>query len=947
MYVARWLGLRSPGIGLWLLCMLGVATTRQAGLPWRCQRDLKRTCRLDVPRSRAAECQPPPSYDPNRLVPRELANLGPQEGAGWLASVPGLPGTCAPLDRGSWGPAEPESRIPVGIAVLVTLAAIGVVLAAPGPLPGRNAEPDSPSTAPGEDAALSDQQMLRMIRFSVEHAADPIFWVGSDGRILYANDEACRSLGYSRDELLTMTVHDIDPRFPKEIWPQHWQDMKRQGSARFESIHRAKDGRTFPVEIKVNHIEFEGKEYHCAFVRDISERKRTEEALRKERDFIRTLVQTSPAFFVAIDADGKVVMMNESMRRTLGYTEAEVIGADYLTTFVPPEDHEPLKKIFERLVQRGEATVNENRVRTKDGRELLVEWRGRPVFNDNGELDFLFGVGIDITERRRAAGELERAKQAAEAADRAKGMFLANTSHEIRTPMTAILGYAEVLSSELASCTVCPRHKDCDQRRRHRQHAEAICRNGRHLLTLVNDILDVSKIEAGKMTVERTACRPDQIVEDLAFVMRQRAQDKNLSFDITYQGPIPETIRTDPTRLRQILINLLDNAIKFTESGGVRLVIGMADDPQGENPHLRFDVIDTGIGLTPAKQATIFKPFTQADPSTTRKFGGTGLGLTISKRLAQMLGGDLTVESTPGQGSTFTATIETGPLTDVPMITNPTQIAGAGAASKRASETAVRLRGRILLAEDGPDNQRLIAYLLRKAGADVTVAQNGREAVDKAIGAMFGRRSGDPSEPFDLILMDMQMPVLDGYAATKILRDKGYRGPIIALTAAAMAGDREQCLRVGCDDYVAKPIERQKFLSLIADYLQHACTCSNCRGRPPSPKQPGKADASEPMVSEFATEPDMAGLIEQFLDELPAKIEAIQQSLAQNDLAAVAVLAHQLKGSGSSYGFPAIAEWAAKLERSAMSRDDLARVNEQVMGLQELCRRALAGREVG
>ncbi|HEY1598994.1 MAG TPA: ATP-binding protein [Pirellulales bacterium] len=393
------------------------------------------------------------------------------------------------------------------------------------------------------------------------------------------------------------------------------------------------------------------------------------------------------------------------------------------------------------------------------------------------------------------AENLKRANQEAEQANRAKSEFLANMSHEIRTPMTAILGFTDILQGSLDR----PEQLDA---------AQTIKRNGAYLLELVNDILDLSKIEAGKVQVERIRCHTLALVAEVASLMRVRAAAKGLPLDVEYSGPIPETIETDPTRLRQILINLIGNAIKFTEVGRVRLVVQVRQRQTG--PRLRIDVIDTGLGMTPEQVARLFRPFTQADASTTRRFGGTGLGLTISKRFAEMLDGDLSVRSSLGAGSTFTVEVATGSLAEVKMLTGPFEASTIPV--HRTPQVDIRISGHVLLAEDGPDNQRLISFVLERAGATVTLADNGQVAVELALASL---RDG---RPFDCLLMDMQMPIMDGYEATRRMRAAGYRAPIIALTAHAMAGDEKKCLAAGCDAYTTKPIQRQGLLELVARY---------------------------------------------------------------------------------------------------------------------------------
>ena len=391
--------------------------------------------------------------------------------------------------------------------------------------------------------------------------------------------------------------------------------------------------------------------------------------------------------------------------------------------------------------------------------------------------------------------ELAEERVKAENARIAKSEFLANMSHEIRTPMTAILGFADVLADNITD----PENVDA---------VETICRNGRYLLDIINDILDVSKIEAGKLQIEMIATAPKRVADDVLGLMRARAVEKGLSLEVNYATPIPETILTDPVRLRQILINLIGNAIKFTDSGRVEVTMGRHFAYDGRS-QISIAVADSGIGLDQHQIKKLFQPFSQADSSTTRQFGGTGLGLTICKRLAGLLGGDVTVESKPGEGSTFTVTI------DARVAENdaPLQAAQATPVEKQVA-AGVPLDCRVLLAEDGLDNQRLISFVLKKAGAEVTCVENGALAIAAA------QTAAQTGEPFDVVLMDMQMPVLGGLDATRQLRQAGYVGSIVALTANALKGVREECLQAGCDDYMTKPIDRARLISLVGTYVR-------------------------------------------------------------------------------------------------------------------------------
>jgi two-component system, cell cycle response regulator len=519
---------------------------------------------------------------------------------------------------------------------------------------------------------------------------------------------------------------------------------------------------------------------------------------------------------------------------------------------------------------------------------------------------------------------LEEYNRRAESATRAKSEFLANMSHEIRTPITAILGFAEELLEEPGLGRAPP---ECSSAIR------TIHRNGRHLLELINDILDLSKIEAGKLNVERIACAPAQVLAEVIELMRIRADAKNLSLTLECAGEFPETVKTDPLRLRQILINLVGNAIKFTEKGSVKVVARLAHDPE-KTARLQIDVIDTGIGLTAEQISNLFMPFNQADSSTTRKYGGTGLGLTISKRLAEMLGGEIAVESTPGEGSTFRVIVDPGPLEGIPMIKT---IVREPLPDHAPTELPVKLEDitmnvRVLLAEDGPDNQRLIVHLLKKAGGDVTVVENGRLAVEQAI---LARERG---MPFDVILMDMQMPVLDGYTATRELRARGCAGPIIALTAHALDEDRKKCLVAGCDDYIPKPIDRQKLLSAVAEWSGGGRAAdrsdSSINGNLQNRPMP-----CESIHSRLAGDPDLGDLIDLFVREMPSRIDALETQAQARNWHELSRTAHQLKGAAGSYGFDEITPFAAVLESAAEEARNEAEIRAALDELLSLCRR--------
>jgi PAS domain S-box-containing protein len=563
----------------------------------------------------------------------------------------------------------------------------------------------------------------------------------------------------------------------------------------------------------------------------------------------------------------------------------------------------------------------------------FVDAEGQAVLDASGRVIQLYGTVHDVTARVEREEALAREQRAADNANRAKSDFLANMSHEIRTPMTAILGYAALLDEPGVDEAMV------------RDSASTIRRNADHLLQLINEILDLSKIEAGQMAIESIPCRPADLVRDAIALFEGRARQKGLHLTARVEPDVPHVVVSDPTRLKQILHNLLGNAIKFTEEGAVTVSVGL--EPGRGAGRLVLRVRDSGIGMTPEQLGRLFRPFVQADESTSRRFGGTGLGLTIVRHLAQLLGGDVRVSSTAGVGSVFTVVV------DAPASTE--QAAEALFASTPVADADDRrpLVGvHVLVAEDGLDNQRLVRLHLERSGARVSVVANGLEAV------RFVER---PDAAVDAVLMDMQMPELDGYGAAAEIRARGLTLPIIALTAHAMEEDRRKCLAAGCDDYATKPLQPR---SLIATLVRHVrsgraragesaapsalrATSVEPLGREGSARDrrsgPVATPSLAPLASGFADDPEMTELVEVFVASMDERLRTIDAALTARDWATLRTIAHQLRGSGGGFGYPQVSAQAARLEDHLVEEAPPATIEADARRLAALCRAVRRG----
>jgi len=507
-------------------------------------------------------------------------------------------------------------------------------------------------------------------------------------------------------------------------------------------------------------------------------------------------------------------------------------------------------------------------------------------------------------EKDQALFALQDVNDKLEAATKAKSDFLANMSHEIRTPLTAILGYSKTLRFS----DITP-----DQ---YNEAIDSVIKNGQHLQDLISGILDLTKIEANKLEIENLIVSPVNILHEVEAQVVLHAKNNHLDCKLEFSPRFPETITTDPIRLKQILLNLCSNAIKFTQQGKIHI---LASYNQKDNL-LVVSVSDTGIGLTVDQQNKIFQSFTQADASITRQYGGTGLGLALSKKLALLLGGDITVTSTIGIGSTFTLTISAGVTTDQallpivhPAMTSDSNLLQTEIFNTPTSDTSIT--GKVLLAEDTIDNQKLFSLYLKRMNLDIVIVNNGREAVDAV-----------HEQPFDLILMDMQMPVMGGIDAVRIIRTHGYTGPIIALTANAIKEFKQSCLDAGCNDYITKPVDWDYFYKLLHQYLTDNVS-------------PSLTPLHSSLIQE---DPEFGSIVTNFLNKLPEKKSLIENCIHNHDWNACRKHLHELKGLGGAMGFPELSE-AARLVENEVKADEILNIAEKINILYQIFDRMQAG----
>ena len=607
-----------------------------------------------------------------------------------------------------------------------------------------------------------------------------------------------------------------------------------------------------------------------------AEQKKLDQRLRDQQFYTRSLIESNIDAIMTTDPFGIITDVNKQMEALTGCTRDELIGAPFKSYFTDPERAEAGIKL---VLSEKKVTDYELTACARDGKQTVVSYNATTFYDRGRTLQGVFAAARDVTERKRVEAELQQAKAMAETASQTKSDFLASMSHEIRTPMNAIIGIADLLAK-----TALSPEQD--------KYVQIFRRAGDNLLNLVNDILDLSKVEASQLELERTGFSLSDLLEKVREMVAGRADEKRLALVCEIAPDAPTDLIGDPTRLRQVLLNLLGNAIKFTESGEVALRV--TPDANCSVPGaLRFTISDTGIGIPGEKLGAVFERFTQADSSTTRRYGGSGLGLTISKRLVELMGGHIWVESGVGKGSVFSFTV-------------PLEI-WAGATRRAAVPVGTGPEPplpalHILLVEDSPDNRTITVAYLRDTPYQVDIAENGAVACEKFTAGHY-----------DLVLMDRQMPVMDGLTATRTIREwerANHRQPtpIIALTASALKGDQEKCVAAGCTAYLTKPIKQEVLLQAIKEHSMVAR---------PSSKEEGSGQHAMPVRGN----PGLADLIPGFLQNRRHEVIAMLNALERGDFETVQSMGHGMKGAGGSWGFQAITDIGAALEQAAESGD--------------------------
>jgi PAS domain S-box-containing protein len=670
----------------------------------------------------------------------------------------------------------------------------------------------------------------------------------------------------------------------------------------FAIDHRGPNGRIIPVEINATAVRNAQGTQILSLCRDISQRKRDEEAIRRSEERLSLAIAGSGQGIWDWDLVADEAYLDARYGDLTGYSGVvQQAGAFFRNGIHPDDAPAAMKTMGNHLEGKSEYSILEYRMRTKSGAYRWFHGLGRVVARDaSGAPLRMTGTILDITERKQAEEELRRAKDQAQEASRAKSEFLANMSHETRTPMNGIIGMTGLLL-------------DTELDHEQREYARLIDNSAQSLLTLLNGILALSEIGSGKLALETATFDLRALIENLTAVLGPGAESKGLKLDFAVLPGVPARLRGDPGRLRQVLLNLSSNAIKFTNQGAVAVRVGL-DRETREDSVLRFSVRDTGIGIPAHKFGVLFQTFSQVDGSSTRKYGGSGLGLAIAKQLVALMGGEIGVNSVEGEGSEFwfTARFDKDVPCPVSGEERPPQ------ATSRPTHTRVtklpQKDTRVLVAEDNPTNQLVAVGILGKLGFHADAVANGREAV-----------AALRNKPYALVLMDVQMPTMDGLEATRAIRAVGSgvpdrNIPIIAMTAHAMQGDRQTCLDSGMDDYIAKPVAPAVLSALVEKWLAERPS-PTLAVTPSAAARPAAFNAGALIERAMGDHELAEAVARSFLADAPGRIAVLRGHVEAGNAKNVACEAHTLKGAAATVGGEGLAGWALALERAGRAGD--------------------------
>ncbi len=712
-----------------------------------------------------------------------------------------------------------------------------------------------------------------------------IFLTNSQGETLYTNQYLQKLSGLTQEQSLGRGwLQCLHPDDLERVKAESSRTARTQGAFSGEFRIKRADGSVRWLDVHVGLMRDDAGELigKVGTAQDITSRKQAEQELRESSETLARLLEEQHAllehtrdFVYRHDTEGVFNYLSPAVESVTGYSVAEW-RKHYTAYMTDHPDNQKVIEYTEEMLRTGKESPSYLvEIRHKKGHAMTLEVNERAYF-EQGKIAGIVGVARDISDRVRAQQALKQAKEAAELANRTKSVFLANVSHEIRTPLTAILGAAELLTSD----------QDAGG------HSNMIVRNGRHLLALIDDLLDISRAETGRLEIDRSPTALPDIIADVLAVVEPLYDRPEVEFRVCFDTPIPVAVETDPTRLKQALINLISNALKFTQRG--RVTVHMSVHPDQAEPRLSVKVEDTGAGIPKHQTERIFETFAQISDTQDVVSNGVGLGLPLARYIARQLGGDVTIEARKERGTTFLLRAATGPLDNATWISPEEMVVETKRQPIPEGESSPhQLRGSILLADDFADTRNLIEGFLSDRGATITAVDNGQAAIEAA-----------SQQAFDLILMDVRMPVMDGLTATTELRRRGCLIPIIALTASTMESDRERILEAGFDDLWTKPLSLSHLAEQVAAYIGDTSFSSDC------------GPANEVMAPRLVTDsPRFRAAQADFVRHLPDRLHRLKSALHAENLPQADEILHQLVGAGGTHGFADISEEAAELLR--------------------------------